>query len=135
MPETRFLSLLRTASLIAVIAGAAGSLGLMFHVGSRQRSLLLIELFTAWVLSPFAALVYAHVVSKHWSALTRTTLYSLMLILTLASLAIYGVVALGPPRPKPAAPFLLVPLASWLLIATVLPIAASISGRLSRRAS
>jgi hypothetical protein len=132
-PEGGFLGLLRAAALIAVIAGAVGSLGLMLHTGRRQRSLILIGLFTVWELSPFVALVYAHMVSKQWPALTRATLYSLMLVLTLASLAIYGDVALGPPRPKPASVFLLVPLASWLLIAIVVPMAALISGRLLRR--
>ena len=40
MPERR-LGLLRVASLITVLAGAVGSFGLMIHVGSRQRSLIL----------------------------------------------------------------------------------------------
>jgi hypothetical protein len=132
-PEGGFLGLLRGAALIAVLAGAVGSFGLMLHAGRRQRSLILIGLFTVWELSPFLGLVCAHVVSKHWSVLTRATLYGVMLFLTLGSLAIYGDVALGPPRPKPAFVFLVVPLASWLLIAVVLPIAALISGRLSRR--
>ena len=42
-------------------------------------------------------------------------------------------VAFGRPRAKPAFVFLVVPLASWLLIAIVIPIAARMSGRLSRR--
>jgi hypothetical protein len=131
--EGGFLGLLRGAALIAVLAGAVGSFGLMLHAGRRQRSLILIGLFTVWELSPFVALVCAHVVSKRWSVLTRATLYTVMLVLTLGSLAIYGDVALGPPRPKPAFVFLVVPLASWLLIAIVVPIAARMSGRLSRR--
>lgn len=40
-------------------------------------------------------------------------------------LAVYAGVAFGPPRSKPAAAFLIVPLASWLLIA----IAAAVSRR------
>jgi hypothetical protein len=131
--ESGLLGLLRAAALIAVLAGALGSFGLMLHAGSRQSSLILIGLFTVWELSPFVALVCAHVASKHWSVLTRATLYSVMLVLTLGSLAIYGNVALGPPRPKPAFVFLVVPLASWLLIVVVLPIAAAISGRRSGR--
>ena len=79
------------------------------------------------------ALVLAHVVSKRWSALTRATLYSVMLVLTLGSLAMYRDVALGPPRAKTAFVFVVVPPASWLLIAIVVPIAALISGRLSHR--
>ena len=132
-PERGWLGLLRVASLITVLAGAVGSFGLMVHVGTRQRSLILIGLFTGWLLSPFVGLVCVHVVSKHWSVRIRAMVYSMMLILTLGSLVIYGDVALGPPRPKPAFAFLVVPLASWLLIAIVVPIAALTSRRLSRR--
>jgi len=132
-PERGFLGLLRAAALIAVLAGAAGSLGLMLHAGRRNDSRILLVLFTIWVLSPFVALVLAHVVSKRWSVLTRATLHSVMLVLTLASLAIYGDVALGPPRAKTAFVFVVVPPASWLLIAIAVPIAALISGRQSRR--
>ena len=56
-----------------------------------------------------------------------------MLVLTLGSLAIYGVDALRPPRPQAAFVFIVVPPASWLVIAIVIPIAALTSGRLSRR--
>jgi hypothetical protein len=52
---------------------------------------------------------------------------------TLGSLAIYGAVALGLSRAKPAFVFLLVPPASWLLTAIVVPITALTSRRLSRR--
>ena len=130
-----FAGFLRSAALIAVLAGAVGSYGFMLHVGRHQSSVILIGLFTIWELSPFVALVYAHVVSKRWSALTRTTLYVMMLVLTLGSLAIYGTVALGPPRPQPAFVFIAVPLASWLLIAIVLSIAAFLAGRQSRPGS
>jgi hypothetical protein len=88
-------------------------------------------LFAIWVLSPFVVLIVACVVSKHWSAPTRATLYGVMLVVTLVSLAVYGAVALGAARPKAPA-FVLVPPASWLLIAFALPAAAFISRRLSR---
>ncbi len=131
--EGGFLGLLRAAALIAVLTGAGGSAGLMLHAGRHNNSRILLVLFALWVLSPFMALVWANVVSKHWPVLTRATLYGVMLVLTLASLAIYGDVALGPPRAKTASVFVVVPPASWLLIAIVVPIAAFISGRLSRR--
>jgi|ERR1051325_4227417 hypothetical protein len=119
-----FLGLLRAAALIAVPAGAAGSVGFMLRVGHRNSSRVLLLLFGIWVLSPFVALVLAHVVSKRWSVLTRAAIYGLMLAITVGSLSIYGAVALGPPRPKPAFVFVLVPRASWLLIAIVVAIAA-----------
>ncbi len=134
-PEGGFLGFLRAAALIAALAGAAGSIGLMLLAGHRNPSLLLIVVFALWVLSPFMALVWANVVSRSWAVLTRATLYVVMLVISFGSLAIYGALAFGPLRAKTGFVFLVVPAASWLLIAIVIPIAALISGRLSRRAS
>jgi hypothetical protein len=128
-----FLGLLHTAALIAVLAGAVGSVGLMLRAGHHNPSRLLLVFFALWVLSPFIALIMANMVSKRWSVLTQATLYTMMLVLTVGSLAIYGDVALGPPRVKAAFVFVVVPPASWLLIAIVVPIAALISRRPSRR--
>src|SRR5258708_18487707 len=133
--ELRSLSVLRTAALIALPTGAAGSIGFMLHAGHRNPSRVLLILFAIWVLSPFVALVFATTVSKDWSVLTRATLYGVMLVLTVSSLAIYGDVALGPPRTKTAFAFVVVPLASWLLIAITIPIAALIFRRRSRRSN
>ena len=105
----------------------------MLYVGRRNESRILMVLFALWVLSPFMVLVLANMVSKRWPVLTRATLYTAMLVLTVGSLAIYGDVALGPPRTKAAFVFVVVPPASWLLIAIVVPIAALISRRPSRR--
>jgi hypothetical protein len=126
------LGLLRGVALVAVVAGAVGSIGLMLRAG--HPPLFLRVLFVIWVLSPFVALAWANIVSKRWPVLTRVTLYSVMLFLTVGSLAIYGNVAFGPPRPKPAFVFLVVPLGSWLLMTIAVSIAALISGRLSRQA-
>ena len=89
-PDGGFLGLLRAVALIAVVAGALGSVGLMLWVGHRNPSRVLLVLFAIWDLSPFIALVLADIVSKRWSVLTRATLYGVMLILTLGSLAFYG---------------------------------------------
>ncbi len=131
-PEGGFLGRLRAAALIAVLAGAVGSVGLLLRAGQRTPRLLLV-LFFFWVLSPFVALVLANVVSKRWSVLTRATLYSVMLVVTLGSLAIYGYDALRPRKAQAAFWYVVVPPASWLLMAIVVPIAALISRRLSRR--
>ena len=132
-PEARFLSVLRAAAAIALLVGAVGSVGLMLREGHRNPSRLLIILFTFWVLSPFMVLVLANVVSKRWSVLNRATLYVVMLVITFGSLAIYCALAFGPLRAKTRFVFLVVPAASWLLMAIVVAIAAVISGRLSRR--
>ena len=133
-PDGGFLGVLHAVALSAVVAGALGSVGFMLWVGHRNPSRFLLVLFLIWDLSPFLALVLANMVSKRWSANTRATLYVVMLILSLSSLALYGDVVWRP-RPQPAFMFLVVPLGSWLLMTTVVPIAALISGRQSRRGS
>ena len=113
-------------ALIVVLIGAVGSLVLMFNAGRNQQSILLIALFTIWVLSPFIALMVANVISRRWSILTRVTLYFLMLFITLGSLISYNG-ALSPPGTRPAFKFLIVPLVSWLLMVTIIPITQKIS--------
>ncbi len=133
-PAAGFLGVLRPAALIALLVGAVGSVGSVLHAGLRKDSpRLLLVLFAIWVLSPFVALVFANIVSKGWSVITRATLYSVMLVVALGSLAVYGDVALGPLGAKTVPVFVIVPPASWLFVAIVVPIAALISGRLSRR--
>ena len=128
----RFLDLLRAVALTSVVVGAVGSVGLMFWVGHRNPSRVLLFLFLIWVLAPFGALLLASVVSKRWSIVTRTALYCMMLILTLGSLAVYGDVVLRP-RPQPAFVFIVVPPVSWMLMTIVITVAALISGRMSRK--
>lgn len=131
--DSGFLGSLRTVALIVAVTGAIGSLGFMLRVGERNSSHLLILLFAIWVLSPFGGLILAYTASGRWATLTRATLYILMLVLPLVSLTLYGDVALGPPRPTPAFRFLVVPGASWLLIAVLLAIAAFLSGKSPRQ--
>src|SRR5712671_2780692 len=114
--EHGFLALLRTATRIAVPAGAVSSVGFMLYVGHRNDSRILLVLFALWVLSPFMALTLANLISKRWSVAIRAIFHSMALVLTVGSLAIYGAVALGPARPKSAFVFVVVPPASWLII-------------------
>lgn len=124
-------SILRATALIAVVAGAAGSESFMFYVGRHNSSRVLLALFTIWVLAPFAALLRAHMVAHRWPVRAQAVFCVVTLVIALLSLAIYGDVALGPPRPQPAAMFLIVPLVSLLLIAIVVWVA-GFNGR-SRR--
>ncbi len=121
-----FLGRLRTAGLIATVAGAVGSLAFMFHAGRRTPRFLLL-IFVFWVLSPFAALVWAHAASARWSEATRATLSILMLVLAPASVAVYGTDVLRPATAPAAFLFVLVPPVSWLLIVIVVPMAAFIA--------
>ena len=78
---------LRRAALILLAAGAFGSVGVMGFVGRHQRSVLLLVLFTVWVLSPFAALAVGVALSNRWSVPIRRTLYTLTIVVALGSLA------------------------------------------------
>ena len=118
-----YLDTLRVAVMVVLPLGAAGSFTAMLRAGGRNPSFVLLVLFTGWVLAPFLALAWANLISKSWGPPVRKALFFVALLVTLGSLAVYGVVAFGPPVAKPAAPFLMTPLVSWLLLAVV-PIAA-----------
>ena len=133
MRQSGFLTVIRKVALASALAGAGGSIALMLHAGRRQQSRLLMLLFGIWVLSPFIAALRADSVSDRWAIGTRAALYVLTVILTLGSLAIYGGVALEYVEVKVGFIFLVVPLASWLLIAIVVGTAALFSGRQARR--
>ena len=130
--EPDSLRRLRGVALLALAVGALGSLVLMLRAGRHSPRLLLV-LFTFWMLSPFVVLVLAHFVSRHWSVLTRATLYIVMLVIALGSLIVYGDDALGHRRPQAAFVYVAVPPLSWLLMVIVVPIAALVSRRHSRR--
>ena len=131
-PAGRFPGILRVVSLIALVVGAAGSLVFMFRAGQHTPRLLLF-LFTIWVLSPFAALLWANMVSKRWSVLTRGTLYCATIIVALGSLVAYGEwVDLRPAGAANAFLFVVVPPVLLIFIATVLLLAAFTARRLSR---
>lgn len=129
--ERVFLGLLHVAAPIAAVTGALGSVALMLRAGHPPP--LLRVLFAIWVVSPFIGLVLANRASTRWLVPTRATLDSVTLVLTVASLAIYLDRLLRPPASTAAFVFVVVPLASWLLMATVVPIAAFLSRRLSHR--
>ena len=131
------LDLLRMAALIAVAVGAAGSVALTLRASERAPRFLLV-LFIIWVLSPFAALAWANLVSRHWSVLTRAMLYGVSFVIVLSSLAIYGGVVSPPAGSPHAFIFVAVPPVSLLLMALlmaiVVPLCALILRRQSRRA-
>jgi hypothetical protein len=121
------LEALRTASLTVLFVGAVGSVALTLYVGRSNSSHLLIGMFAVWVLSPFALLALIAAGSKSRSS--RAMLYGLIIVLSAATLLIYGDVALGPSGGKKALAFLVTPAVSWLLTGIVMAIAAFLSSR------
>jgi len=114
-------NLLRIIALIVIFIGAINSLVLMFNVGRNQNSILLIVLFTGWVISPFVGLFIAEMISKRWLPKTSLAIFWLIIFIALASLIFYSG-ALNVPGTKPAFKFLIVPLISWILILVIVPI-------------
>lgn len=93
-----------------------------------RPSVFLLILFTGWVLAPFIALAWADRLSSNWAPSVRATLYSIMLVVSIASLAIYVYdVASGFGR---AVLFVAAPIGAWLVTLLTLSIAV-LAGRRS----
>ena len=123
---------LQRSGLASNVIGAIVSVASLVYVGTRfgsnKAQPVVMILIGIWVLSPFVVLFALHRISSGWSSSTRVTLYGLMLTVTAISLIVYLSAAAGPVKSKPAAPFVAVPPAAWVLIAISLAIAA-IAGR------
>ena len=130
MAEKTFnTTFLRTVALILVPVGAVGSLYFMFNASRNQNSILLITLFTVWILSPFVGLFLADKFSNRWTVTVRASLYWLMITLTIVSLVAYSG-ALSMPKTKNAFVFLIIPLISWLLMTMVILTARRLSRKM-----
>ena len=119
---------LQTTALMVVLVGAAGSLYFMFSAGHEQKSIILLGLFTAWVLSPFVGLLISNKISNCWTALARALIYWLKIVLAIGSLVAYSG-AFNTPETKNAFIFLIFPMISWLFIVTIFLIARKISNK------
>ena len=119
MEDTEIPPFLRGLALIAMLAGAGGSLSFMFYAGRRNPSVVLMILFTGWVLAPFVALGITLLISKRWPVHARIKLHRLTLVVAAVSLAVYAVDVWKHLSPKAAFVFLVVPLLSLLLIGAI----------------
>lgn len=116
---------MRKAAMITAIVGGLLSVMLMIHTGRYNMPAVLIVLIGMWVLLPYDAMMVGNILSPRWSEATRVTLYRMTFLVTLVSVAIYASAAFGPPRPKPAFFFVIVPPLSLALIGIALSIARS----------
>lgn len=120
---------LRSASLVALWIGAAGTLALMLRAGGRSRPLILVPLFTVWDLSPYALLLVADRFSNRWPAATRTALYYVTIAVAVGSLAYYIADVFWPRKAQPAFPYVMAPPVAWAFIAIVMAAVAFSSRR------
>ncbi len=116
----RWIAVLSGAALVATAAAAAGSVAITMYAGRQNPSRLLVAAFVVWVVSPFVALSVAHGAARRWTMSLRTVLYAVMLVVALASLALYGARLMWPPRAQAAFVFVVLPPASWAFAAIVL---------------
>ena len=121
---------LKIAAIIVALAGVIGSIYFLFNAGSKQSSVVLLGLFTGWILSPFIGLFIFTKISNRWSISARSLFYGLMIILPIVSVIAYSG-AFNTSKTKNAFIFLIVPLISWFLIVTVFLVARKISNNRS----
>ena len=107
---------LRVIRRLVVGVGAGASVGLMWATGRRNPSVLLLAMFAVWVLMPYAAILAIERRLDSTGASARTALTSAALIVMLSSIGVYGF-AFAAPLAKPAAPFLMLPVAQLLVVA------------------
>ena len=120
-------SIVRFVVLLVVVAGWVASIVLLRRVGGRNPSVLLQGLFVGWVSSPFICLALANLGSKHWASPNRVRLHVVSLLISAGAMAAYGGAVSLPRGSRPAFAYLMVPLASWALLA-ILAAASAILG-------
>ncbi len=120
---------LHSSARVAAVVGAVGSMALMLYAGRANQHILVTVLFVFWVLAPFVTLAWADRMAVRWSVVTRTALHWVTLVITVGSLAIYVLRVLRPPSATGAFVFVAVPVASCLLAAIAVAVAALLSRR------
>lgn len=106
---------LQTLAKLITIICLTGSLSFMLIAGSHQKSIILLSLFTVWVISPFAGLFLFPKLLKR--SQVRSNVYQnwFIIILSICSLILYSGVLI-PHIKKAAFLFLAGPLISWISI-------------------
>lgn len=111
------MGLFRRTALLTIGICAVTSLGCMFRVG--HSNVILTAMFFVWVLAPFVGMIAMIVKAPRWREPAQAATYAAGILVSIASVYLYGDVAFGPPRPQPASRFVLVPVASWLALLVV----------------
>ena len=113
----------------AFVLGTAASVALALLATHRVHALSSLRgLFAVWVLAPFALMAAALSRSAGWPPAVRTTLTVVAALSAPASAVAYGIVALGPARPR-APVFVLLPPITALVAAIAVLIAAIVARR------
>ena len=120
---------LHRAAAPAAVVGAVGSVALTLYAGRNNNLPFLMILMSGWVLAPFMGYAWARKYAGRWTASTRAVLDGVIVLVAVASLVLFARGALRPPASKPAAVFVAVPIAAWLLMLIGVSLTALISRR------
>ena len=115
---------LHGAARAAAVVGAVGAVALTLYAGRANDLPFLMILMSGWVFAPFFGYAVATRFSRRWSPSTRTALDIVIVVIAIASVAIYGFDVFGPSHARRATPYVAVPIAAWLLMLSVVAIAA-----------
>ena len=112
------------AAPLVVAFGALMSAAFVIHATRRAGSPLLLQvLFTGWVAAPFGLLAVGLLRSPRWPAPVRATLATVSVLVCVASLVAYAIVAFAVTKPR-APVFVLVPPLTSILAAIAVIVAA-----------
>jgi len=106
---------INTVVLVTLLIGGAASLFLMFITGHNNKSVILMTLFTIWVLSPYLALFGTH----QKNMVSTKQLNYLAPFISIGSSISYTISYFSTDK-TPAFIYLLIPFISWLLIVIVI---------------
>ena len=114
---------LHTVAQTASVVGAVGAVALTLYAGRGNGLPFLMVLMAGWVFAPFFGYALATRLATRWPTSARTALDVAILLIAIASLAVYISDVAGPPHVRRATVYVAVPIVSWLLMLVVVPVA------------
>jgi uncharacterized membrane protein len=122
---TRLQPLAQTAAVI----GAVGAVALTLYAGRNNGLPLLMILMSGWVFAPFFGYAVIRKIAGRRSSFPLASLDGVVIVMAVVALAIYAQNVVHLPTSKPAAVFVAVPIASWVVMLIVVVIASFIARR------
>ncbi len=116
--KTSYYNILKTIVALVALVAAVGSLYFMFNTGRKQNSVILLGLFTGWVLSPYLGFFLLHKIFNRATIPFHNIIYLFIIFFSIVSFIAYSG-TLTMPGTKPAFIFLIVPLIEWFGILTI----------------
>jgi hypothetical protein len=104
---------LRNTAITTAYLGAIISVGSVLYAGRTNSHWVLTCIFVVWVSSPFVMLLAADAAFGG----KQTLLHIVTIVIAIASIAIYVIRIVSPPKAQAAFPFVVTPPVSWVIIA------------------